>query len=277
MITTILLAASIGLFGQNKSENKDNVRAGIFGWGMGDVPESWDNMKTEKISSFVPQQDLLAVRICSADPLLVALETAFVSPINRVDELENQGIYERDPKTGEPKNWQYYVPKNRAVFLRQNKTCRITKDKPADVEFWIVRPNNELPEFVEARKVSEISDFDIILGDAYFKDGNHKKDTIENNYSKGEKLTPEIYKTALMRVVNFMKEKRMALTVIKIPFYGRFPNKIINNHALEAQNFLKKNGIGSYRIFIKKISYGNDVPSNEDIDEYPSISIVYEN
>lgn len=259
------------LFGQNKTADESNIRAGNFGWGMGDVPETWDNMMRERISRFIPDQDILAIRICSTDSFPVALETAFISPFNWIDEVENLGIFEHDPVTGRPKSWRNYVPKDRVVFLRQDKKCRITKDKPADVEFWIVRPTNELPEFVEARSASTIADFQVIVGDNYFNTEN-KDDGI-----KRENLTPILYQTALTSVADFMKKKRTAAAVITVPFYGRTPNKTIVNRVLEAQNFLKKNGIGSHRIFVKRISYGNDIPSEEYIDKYPGISVVYEN
>ena len=273
-LTILLLIVSSSLFGQIKPAEKTNVLAGKFGWGMQDVPETWDNMKTEKISGFIPDQDILAVRICSTDPLFVALDTSFISVISRIEELENQGIIERDSKTGEPKTWQYYVPENRIVLLRQNKQCRIVKNKPADTEFWIVRPQNELPEFVETRNASGMSKFDIILGDAFFKNENYKSN-VENNNSFKKPLTPTVYKTALAEAADFMKQKRTALLIIKGSFYGRSPSKILSGHIAEAQNFLKKNGIGDHRVFVRNIS--NDISATEDADKYPAISIVYEN
>lgn len=276
MLIIFLLGFSISSLGQKQVIDDKNLFAGRFGLGMGDVLETWGNMKMEKIRNFIPQQDILAVRICANDPLSVALETAFFSPIDRVEELASQGVIAFDDVTGEPKSWQYYVPKNRAIFLRQNKNCRITKDKPADVEYWVVRPNNELPEFVEARKASEIFDYNVVADDTYFKNENYKKGKFETNHTEGEKLTPEIYQTALTALVKFMKEKRTALTVIKIKFYGRFPSKTIINRVLEAQRFLKQNDIGSHRIFVRKIAYGNDAPSGEYTDKYPSISVVCE-
>lgn len=276
-LTITLLIAFNNIFGQVRTDDKPNILAGKFGWGMGDVPESWDNLKMEKISSFIPDQDTLAIRICSTDPLLAALETSFISPIKRAKELETQGVLERDIKTGEPKNWQYYVPKNRVVLLRQNKGCRIFKNKPADVEFWIVHPQNELPKFVEKLSISEISEFNIISGDVFFKDECYEGDTTTNHYSKGENLTPEIYKKALAKIVEFVKNKRTVLIVIKSSFYGRFPDKSLSRRITEAQNFLKKNGIENHRLFVRNFTYENNIASKEYLDKYPNISIVYEN
>lgn len=259
-----LLMFFICSFGQTKDDK--NIPVGVFNWQTGDFPLTEDNMK-DKLKDFKPDEDFLAVAVCSSDPLPVALELAAGSPIFITEKLRREGVYKYDSEIGATTDLWSYVSENQIIFLRQNKKCPLVKDKYLYTEYTIVRPNNEFPEFVEARNASEIADFNIIYDDNYYETGE---------FEKGKELTPDVYKTALATLVKFMKERRTAIAVITIPFYGRYPSKIISRRVLEAQKSLKESGIGNHRVFVRKISRGIDSSMNESNNKYPNITVVYE-
>lgn len=275
IIVLLILLLNSFSFGQIQSVNKKNTLLGGFTWQNGDFFETWDNIKLP-MSDFSPQ-DFIAITICSNSPLPVALVTAAGPTFFAVKDVAQRGILFADKETLDITDESYLATTNHIFYLRQTKNCRLLKDKSADTAFWIVRPNNEFPEFVEARKATDLSSFDVVSSDKYFSvETTIKKALLDGSYQDGQKLTPEIYKIALAKTVSFMKESRTAIAVIKIPYWGRYPTKTIISNALQAQKFLKDGGIGNYRVFVRKISFGIDAEMMKYNDKYPAISIVYE-
>jgi hypothetical protein len=288
IILVVLLTLTTAV--QTQEPIKKNLLAVTFTWYMGDASETWNNALDEKLSGFRYKRDILAIAVCSTDPLPVALSMSAGNIFGDLAELEYGGGYEYEEKTGLPiikdddekpgynQNYRFYVPRNRIIFLRQNKNCRLLKNSKADVDYWIVYPNNELPEFVEARKATELNEFDVIDDNNYFsKEISRKTALADGGYKDAIKLTPEIYKTALTQIVSIMKERRTAISVIKTFYWGAVPSKTILARTAQAQKFLKDQGIGNNRIFVRKISYGNDRDMMKYNPDYPNISVMYEN
>jgi hypothetical protein len=203
-------------------------------------------------STFVAQEETLAVRVCSTDPLPVALATAKGAPFLATINFEKLGI-----------------PKSQIYYLRQDRNCTFAVNDYVLTEYWVVYKGNELPEFIEALRATSLSGHELTR--ANFLLG---EDRSEVRSPKIEKLNPASYSGVLDKVVNLMKEDRSALTVIAVPYYKYSPLIELNRRTREMQLFLKTNGVAGHRIFIKKIYSGQWLPSSKDSPQYPDITIV---
>ena len=237
-------------------------------------------MKLKMAGRFNREEDLLVAVVCSTDPLPVSLAIANGIPVNFAIKMETEGNRYSIPYD-EPDISKSFIPRSKILFLRQNKNCGFLKNKWVGVNYWIVPKRNELPSFVEARTSSDFSEY--VLTDFYDVFYNSPEDKVYRAIFKpGEeekqiKLTPEIYKTALNKLVDSLKQNRTAIAVIQIPYSGKSPNKKILSNVLLTQTFLKKNGIGSHRIFVKRIhfeDYGS--PNDDSTSKYPNITIVFQ-
>ena len=170
------------------------------------------------------------------------------------------------------------VPRERVLFLRKPMGCGFVKDKSLSSSYWIIRPNNELPPFVEIRNAFDIDVYDVVTNDTYLSKqiewGIPRNDDTYFKYFT--KLTPQVYKTALERTSTFMKEHRTAVATIQIPFFGKHPSQVITNRVLQAQKFLTDSGINKSRVYVRRISLNPNVTDPEASSKYPNISIVYE-
>lgn len=260
-IIIVTLAISGYVRAQTSGENQ-SVLVGSFSQKTGDFSEAWDNMK-QRLKAFDSENDILAVRLCSSDQLATAVTMSYVSLFEKFDELETQGVIKYEEVTGKPIGWTYYVPRKQVILLRNDKNCPLSKNGYAETEFWIVPPNAELPSFVESRRATDLAELQITSFDNYL-----------NNTEKKE-LSPELFKKALQKTAEFMKENRTAAVTISISFVGRIPSKTLSNRVSEIRQFLLQKGIGEYRIFIKKSSLGNKPFFNDFKENYPRISIIY--
>lgn len=252
---------------QTEAKNQ-SVLIGSFGQMTGDFSESWDNMK-QRLQTFKPDKDILAIRLCSTDQLTVAVNLSYISLFDKLDELETQGIIKFEENTGKPIGWLYYVPRDRVILLRNDKNCPVSKNGYAETEFWIVPLNAELPAFVESRSAVRLSSMQFTSSDYYLSEK-------PNSADGSKELTPELFHKALQQTADLMKENRTATAVITAPFAGRTADKTLTNRVIEVRQFLIKSGIGEHRIFVKNISLGNGTFTNDYKQYYPNISITYE-
>lgn len=278
--TILIFLVFTYVVGQITDTSKENILAGEFNKGTYDFPEAWDNMK-QVFRQLNPKEDFLAITLCSPDPLPVALNLAYFDVMESIYEITPHMLLGQDEKTGEPiftgKDF-ITVPKDRILLLRRTTGCEFIKGRPITSTYWIVRPNNELPPFVEIRNIADLERYDIVSGNTYLTQPvEFGIPRISVNYDKYLlKLSPQIYKTALEKTTSFMKEHRTAIATIKIYFFGKSPSQIAVNRVLQAQKFLKESGINSSRVYIRKISLKGKGLNTSDDQKYPHISIIYD-
>ncbi len=271
-IFSIIFLLLLFNYAEAQAERKNQgLLVGSFGQKTGDFPESCDNLK-QRLQTFKPDKDILAIRLCSADQLAVAVNLSYVSLFDKLDELETQGIIKFEENTGKPIGWLYYVPRERVIFLRNDKNCPVSKNGYAETEFWIVPPNAELPAFVESRRAIQLSSIQLTSFGQYLE----QKKQEQNSDAESKELTPELFNRALQQSAEFMKENRRATVVISALFAGRTASKTLSNRVVETRQFLIKSGIGEHRILVKNISLGNGTFTNDYKKYYPNISITYE-
>ena len=262
------------LYGQTSKATPENEVIGVYDPLDGDFTEITSRIKDKLMQDFNVEDDRIAIVICSPDPLPVALAMSAGSPINFALEMEQKG----NPHPVGEGLAEGIIPRANITFLRRTRDCVFVKNKPGYSEYWIVRKGNELPEFVEAAKASNFSQYDIILGNDYYENNRDRYTFYQADLAKeAQPLTPQIYKQALAKTAEVLKQHRTAFAVINTYYYGRFPNKTVLSNIFQARNFLEKSGIGDYRIFVRRINLGNDAAANNSGNKYPDITVVFEN
>jgi hypothetical protein len=202
---------------------------------------------------FNPQEDILAVRVCSNDPLPVALAMANAAPFLAALKLEKRGI-----------------PKSSIYYLR-NRNCKPVLNNYVSTDFWLVPKNAEFPEYIEVRRASNLSAYELTRAGALADNPPVEVRSYELN-----KLTPQSYKDVLQRMVDLMKANKGAVAVIQVPYYKRSSAPELNKRVDDTLEYLKANGILTHRIYIRKIYSGVTAPSPEDVPKYPDIMVVSE-
>lgn len=205
-----------------------------------DSRELSDNIALKTKSLFSAENDYIAVRACSNEPLPIIF--AF-SNVNLFFESLRYNSFD--------------ISKSRIYYLRQNKSCRF-QSYSILTEYWIVPKNAEFPEFVEIRNAEDITAETIFSGIVFDKDEE----------TKASKDWVSIKSNSL----ESMKKNKTALVLIETPLRSR---SRIYLKAVEFRNFLAKNGIGKNRIFIKE-RFSLTSRESYPKEKYPTITIVYQ-
>lgn len=190
-------------------------------------------------STTFESKGLLAIRICSKDPMPVALATASGRPFWVTSMLEKKGF-----------------SKARMIYLRQDKNCKLENDQEALTEFWSVPRDTELPEFAESRKAQDLSVYEL---------------------AQSEELTPALYKSALDKLIDVLRKDRRATAIVHIPYYPKSVSLEMNKRISFTLKYLSDNGIGGYRIYVRKFSLGARPDATFEDPIYPDISVISEN
>lgn len=254
-IRSTILLLMLAMLANGQSENHQPILLGSFGASDEDVLNSISILEGRLVqANFNPNESFLVLRVCSNDPMLVALSMSKSEPFLTTSMLEKHGI-----------------PKSSVIYLRQNKTCKPLLKNYASTDFWIVPKSAELPEFIEARKASNIS------GNQLTRAGFLQEEKLVKAISSGMvSLTPQSYKAVIEKIVDFLESSKSAVVVIRVPFY-RFSSAVeLNRNVRETQRYLRGRGIAQHRIYVKKIYSGSSF-APEDEPKYPDVLVVREN
>lgn len=204
-------------------------------------------------ASFDFKEDAIAVRVCSDDPLPVALSMARGLPFVTTVKLEKLGI-----------------PKSRIYYLRQSRGCRMWPNNYALTEYWLIPSNAEFPEFDEAARASSISGYQLTNADSLTKGEWFEGDTLGQ-------VTPQSYKLVLDKVLKHLKQNKSAVAIIRVPYYRLSPTVDLKTRRRQTLDYLKVNGIASHRVYVRRIYSGSRPPFRSDEPKYPDIFLVSEN
>jgi hypothetical protein len=253
MITILLLFT---LSFANPRSTTDTPKARILsaiGNEGGDLLNMLYKIGLEVHGSFDPAADTFAIRVCSNEPLRIALPMAAGDPFLATIKLEKLG-----------------VPKSRIYYLRQNRNCAIPKNGYALTEYWWVPKGAEFPEHVETRSAANL------LGYQFTNWGQVEKDDRYEVDNDIEWLTPQSYAAILDKVVAQLKEHKNAITVLEVPYYTHASSAELKKRLAETQSYIRRNGIASYRLHTKRF-YRGPVSHTPKKDQYPNIFVVIEN
>jgi hypothetical protein len=204
-------------------------------------------------SDFDLKEDTIAVRVCSDDPLPVALSMAKGLPFVTTVKLEKLGI-----------------PKSRIYYLRQSRGCRLWPNNYALTEYWLIPRNAEFPEFDQAVGASCLSGYQLTNADSLTKEEWFEVDTLEQ-------VTPQSYALVLDKVLKQLKQNKSAVTIVRVPYYRLSPTVELKTRLRQTLHYLKVNGISNHRVYVRRIYSGSRPPFHSDEPKYPDIFLVSEN
>lgn len=213
---------------------------------------------------------LIAIRVCSPEPIQIAFFYAMGNPINNTERFRDliDGLRYNSPPN----------PKTEVYFLRTNKNCKLGKQ--FTTQYWFVPEDADLPEFVEYRKFGEVDYYNVIFNNYQAKEEDPLFPfMINNELLNGERdteLNSKTFEFAKPQIAKLLKRNKTALLLIKTPDDLR-RQKIINPRAAALKTFLNQQGIGNHRIFVRKCSWCfNSTYHTTSKDLYPEVSIFFQ-
>jgi hypothetical protein len=252
LIVLLLFSLLLGNPAQAKNPLQARMLA-AFGNDGGDLLNMLYKMGLEVDSTFDRAGDTFAIRVCSNEPLRIALPVAAGAPFLTTIKLEKLGI-----------------PKSRIYYLRQNRNCTIPKNGYAFTEYWLVPKGAQFPEHAEARSAANLLGYQFTNWGQIEKGDRHEVD------DDIEWLTPQSYTTTLDKVVALLKEHKNAIAVFVVPYYTRSTSRQFNKRLAEAESYIRRNGIASYRLHTKRF-FGGPLSHTPEMQQYPNIFVVIEN
>lgn len=246
----VILIYSLG-FGQPRMDEARLL--GTFGPNDSDVLNLLYKLGLALKPIFDSKEDYFVVRVCSNEPMPVALALGSGAPFLTTLRLEKIGI-----------------SKSRIFYLRQNRGCKISPNNTAVTDYWFIPKGAEFPDFLEARRASNLAGYQLTHADNLEKGDRAEVGEVEH-------LTPQSYRIVLDEVIKLLANNKSAVAIIQVPYYRRSITDELNKRVIETQRHLKANGIANYRLYIRKIYQGATIPHGIDTPKYPDIFVVSEN
>jgi hypothetical protein len=183
------------------------------------------------------KEDMVAVRICSQEPMPLALSMAAVNPFSMLSYFDH-----------------YNFSRERVLFLR-SEDC--IGDDPAITvtEFWIIPKGAALPPSVESIKSCQ-AQYELV-GD---------QSPIENEH---------IFRASLQKFGSKLRIRSEAVGIIGGYYYKR-PSPIMKRKLREAQKFLEQMGLTRDRYFTSLQQWPGEYDENsaEHEPQYPEMEII---
>ncbi|HEX7316774.1 MAG TPA: hypothetical protein VF297_22930 [Pyrinomonadaceae bacterium] len=199
--------------------------------------------------------DAVAIRVCSADPMPVALAAAMGDPFQTALKLTQVG-----------------VPRASIYYLRQERDCPLVRDNYARTEYWFVPAEAGLPEFAEARRASAVSGYQLTRADRLLPD-----DVTDVGAQGLDKLTPQSYAAVLEKAAALLRDNKSAVVVIQVPYYSRMQTPELTRRVRETRAYLSGRQVAAHRVYVKRVFAGDRAVTPEDKLLYPDITVVAEN
>jgi hypothetical protein len=179
--------------------------------------------------------DRVAVRICSKEPMPLALAVASGRPFLLVSNLVNHGYSQE-----------------RIMFLRSD-SCLHNDPAIAATEFWAIPKGASLPSSTESIKSSQV-----------------KAESLMNKESEKNNKT---YMIALQNLVAVLSTTPEASGIV-VGYYNKSPSPKLTRKLRKAQSFLKNSKIPSDRYFVRTLPWtGSSDPGDLEPD-VPDVIVV---
>lgn len=182
---------------------------------------------------------MIAIRVCSKEPILIALATAAADPFVLLTSLETT----------------YGIPPKRVTYLRADN-CVGSTPNVAATEFWAIPDGAELPAHVESITSSQVQLEHIGAG------------------ASAVAGAPD-YLTAARELVDKLRVSQGAQGVV-LGYYYRKPNVTMRSRLSEVRRLLDRSGLPKDRYFVRLMPWPGDrsIDPPEPEPAYPNISIV---
>jgi hypothetical protein len=189
-------------------------------------------------------RDRVALRICSSDPMPVALILAVVSPDGIATDL-SQGI--NGP-----------IAYSDRVFILRSPNCPVTHPPYVPVEFWGVPEGADMPSSVESLKPCQIK----MSGTDWFD-------------TTGRKRNAAIYRAALQELLATFREQNDGVVVVYGSYYVH-PSLALRRSLKQTNAFFKQNHVPANRFYVRlKPSPFYDPAYPRPEPRYPNMVIVH--
>lgn len=189
---------------------------------------------------FAKPPDTVAIRVCTKEPMPVALSVAATDPIYVTRWLAKVHNY----------------PSERVVFLR-SEDCIGNDPQVAATELWAIAKGAVLPASVESVRANRVESEPI---------GANK-----NTATKGASN----YRAAAQKLIAELRVRPDAVGIV-LGYYYKRPTSIMQRRLREVRRLFAQSGLPQERYFVRLASwngeYGIDPPDPEP--RYPSVSIV---
>lgn len=183
--------------------------------------------------------DKVAVRICSREPMPLALAIASGRPFLLASTLSGYG----------------YSP-NDILFLRYSK-CPNFDPKIAITEYWSIPKGSKLPPAIEVLKSTQVKP------EEYITQGDNKEAAFNDN---------------LLKLARNLQQIQNSYGIVA-GYYHKKPSYKLKQKLQKAQFFLSKQGIPSDRYFVRLLPWTGLIDAQDPEPIYPaliSITIIKE-
>jgi hypothetical protein len=187
--------------------------------------------------------DMIAMRICSREPLPLAMFLAVVSPIGRGEMIAKEGL-----------NGKVFFTRDRIIILR-SPDCPVTHPPYVPLEFWGVPRGAALPPFVESAKLCQVR--------------------IEGVDSDEDVKNLRAYRASLKEILAKVRANPEAVAIVRGEYNVR-PSASIRRALREAERFFGRSGLPQKRYFVrlKPSAYYDPEYNREPEPKYPTVVAV---
>lgn len=179
--------------------------------------------------------DTVAIRVCSREPMPVALSIATANPFIMLEYLEHYGF------------------SRERVLLLRSEDCLSENPAIAVTEFWAIPRGAAPPPSVESLRSSQVQ-LEVV----------RTEDRIES---------AENYNAALQQLITKLRAKPEAIGVV-IGFYNERPTSALEQNLREARRVLGQNGLSATRFFIRATPLSGVSEDGEPEPSYPSVFVI---
>lgn len=233
IILGLLLCSGTVLPGQQRKQPEAKlVRSPFVG---GDVMHVIQESALDLKEYASGPDDMVAVRVCSKEPLAVALSIATASPFIMLEYLEHYGF-----------------SRERVLFMR-SEDCLGDNPAIAVTEFWAIPKGAAPPPSVEAIRSSQ-TQLEVV----------RTEDTIKS--ARG-------YQAALQQLIAKLRAKPEAEGVV-VGLYYKNPSPALERNLRKAQRVLEQKGLPADRFYIRATPLLSEQADNEPETKYPSLFVV---
>ncbi len=187
--------------------------------------------------------DMIAMRICSREPLPLAMFLSVVSPIGRGESIAKEGL-----------NGRVFFSRDRIMILRST-ACPVTHPPYVPLEFWGVPRGAALPSFIESAKLCQVK-----------VDGVDSDDPI---------ISLQAYRASLREILAKVRANPEAVAIVRGEYNVR-PSVSMRRALREAETFFGRSGLprNRYYVRLKPSAYYDPEYNREPEPKYPDVVAV---
>ncbi len=231
VLTSLLCFAILSQGQESKQPEAKLVRSPFIG---GDVMHVIQEAALDLKGYASGSDDMVAIRVCTKEPLAVALSIATASPFIMLEYLEHYGF------------------SRERVLLLRSEDCLGNNPTIAVTEFWAIPTGAAPPSSVESIRSSQ-AQLEVV----------RTEDTIKS--AKG-------YRAALQQLTAKLRARPEAAGVV-VGTYYEHPSPALEQNLRKAQRVLKQNGLPEDRFYVRATPLLGE-QAEEPKSKYPSLFVV---